>query len=143
MKLCLATSSLCYESEKFFSSRNSCVSVLGKVSGTGFICPFSVFSLFKHVSYFKNEPKGWALLIFLYFLSYFQSLSFCSTFWDFNYIVSIEFFIKFFFFICSFFNSILFLFHGYNIVFIPFGNINNSFEYFAYLFLLFNSHSLS
>lgn len=81
-------------------------------------------------------------LILLYFLSYFQPLSFCSTLRDFfNFILSRELFISaiimlFFALVCSFLNSIFFLFHGCNSFSIPYENINNNSVFCLFCFLI-------
>lgn len=67
-----------------------------------YFCLFSMFFSFLRCLLFWKWTHKMNPLIF----SYFQSLSFCSTFWDINFIVSSEFFIsaiiKFFFVLCMF-----------------------------------------
>lgn len=66
-----------------------------------FLSVFYVFSFLSCLLFWKWTYKMNPLIF-----SYFQSLSFCSTFWDINFIVSSEFFIsaiiKFFFVLCMF-----------------------------------------
>lgn len=66
-----------------------------------FLSVFYVFSFLSCLLFWKRTYKMNPLIV-----SYFQSLSFCSTFWDINFIVSSEFFIsaiiKFVFVLCMF-----------------------------------------